>query len=45
MKRSAEDAPVLFLVNQIEVVALHRDVENFEMKYRYINFGDVRLKN
>lgn len=45
MKLSAEDAPVLFVVNQVEVVGLHRDVENFEMKYRYINFGDVRLRN
>ncbi|MBM3504476.1 MAG: ABC transporter substrate-binding protein [Alphaproteobacteria bacterium] len=44
MKLSAEDAPVIFLVNQIEVVALHRDVQNFQMLYRYINYGEVNLK-
>jgi peptide/nickel transport system substrate-binding protein len=45
MKLSAEDAPVIFLINQIEVVAVHKDVQNFEMLYRYINYGDVSLKN
>ncbi|MSO66013.1 MAG: ABC transporter substrate-binding protein [Alphaproteobacteria bacterium] len=45
MKLSAEDAPVLFIINQIEVVALHKDVQNFKMSYRYINYGDLSLKN
>lgn len=44
MKLSHEDAPVLFMVNQIDVAAHNRRVRNFKMVNRYISYDEVALQ-
>jgi len=38
-----DDAPVLFTVNQIDVVAVNKRVENFKMVNRFINYDEMTI--
>jgi peptide/nickel transport system substrate-binding protein len=44
MRLGHEDAPVLYMVNQIDVAAYNRRVQNFKMINRYINYDEITLR-
>ncbi|MSO65978.1 MAG: ABC transporter substrate-binding protein [Alphaproteobacteria bacterium] len=43
MKTLHDDAPVLFLVNQVDVVGVNKRVKNFAMTNRFMSFSDMTL--
>jgi len=44
MKAMHEDAPVLYLVNQIDVVGVNKRVRNFTMVNRFMSFSEMTLQ-